>query len=82
MRWFRVNVINDVGSPSSATVNRRVTEAYMRIVLKVSNPTDEQMKAELARISREEKTGGKAISTTQRFLEFLISEIENKVGVK
>lgn len=77
-RWFRVNTINDAGNPSSATVGTRLTQAYMNIVHNTPNPSEEVMKMELNRIFKSETIDGEKVNTTDKFNDFLISEIENK----
>lgn len=82
MRWFRVNTVNDAGKPSSATVGKRLTEAYMLIVKGKRKPTDEEMKVELNRICKAEKIDGEPVNTTDKFTDFILSAIEQKIKKK
>lgn len=74
--WFRVNIVNDAGKPSSATVDKRLTKTYMLIVHKEKNPSEDEMRAELARIAKDEKIKGEVINNTYKFNEYLLSKIE------
>ena len=74
---IKVNLVNDKGARSSATISRRVAQAYLLICTKLA-PTDENAQAEMQRIANNESFKDQRISNTRILEDFVVSGIEAK----
>lgn len=75
---IKVNIVNDKGARSSATISKRVAKAYVKVCTKIA-PTDENIKSEMQRIANNEYFKGEKISNTNALEDFLISSMEAKL---
>lgn len=74
---IKVNIVNDKGARSSATISKRVAQAYMLACTKLA-PTDENTHAEMQRIANYENFKGERISNTKILEDFVVSSMEDK----
>ena len=74
---IKVNIVNDKGASSSATISKRVAQAYMLVCTKLA-PTDENTHAEMQRIANYENFNGERISNTKILEDFVVSSMEDK----
>lgn len=74
---IKVNIVNEKGARSSATISKRVAQAYMLVCTKLA-PTDENTYAEMQRIANYENFNGERISNTKILEDFVVSSMEDR----
>lgn len=75
---IKVNLINNKGARSSATISKRVAQAYLLVCTKLA-PTDENVQVEMQRIANNESFKNQRISNTKILEDFVVSGIEGKL---
>jgi hypothetical protein len=78
---IKVNIINDKNSRSSATISKRVAQAYLLICTKLA-PTEENAHLEMQRIANYENFKDQRISNTKVLEDFLLTRIEGKLTIE